>query len=124
MTPRRAGTASNSKAFHESTMYLPSCGTFLSRIGTDPEASTTCLASKVFSVPSGLGHEHFVSGQQPPMPLNADHAVGLEQRRDAAGHGLDHGCAALLHGGEIERELADLDAVDAEFILGALVQLG
>src|SRR6202035_3610558 len=39
-------------------------------------------------------------------------------------HGLDHGCATLLHRGEIERELADIDAMDGKFLLGALVQLG
>ena len=79
MTPRRAGTASNSKAFHESTMYFPSCGTLFSCTGTEPDASTTCFASRVFSVPSAAVTEHLVAGQQAPMALNAHHAVGLEQ---------------------------------------------
>ena len=73
---------------------------FLSRMGTDPEARTTCLASSVFSAAVRAVHQHLVAGQQSPMPLDADDAVGLEQRGDAAGHGLDDGGAALLHGAQ------------------------
>src|ERR1700722_9368276 len=57
------------------------------------------------------------------MTLNADHAVRLEQGVDPTRHRLDHRCTALLHGGEVGLQLADLDAMDAELILGALIQL-
>ncbi len=70
----------------------------------------------------GGSHQDLVPRQQAPMPLDSHHAVRLEQRRDAAGHGLDHGSAALLHGREVELEVADLDAVDAELLLGALIE--
>jgi len=69
------------------------------------------------------GHEHPVSGQQTPMPLNAGHAVRPEQGGDPARHGLDHGCPALLHDGEVQRQIADLDALHLELVLGALKQL-
>ncbi len=68
--------------------------------------------------------DDFVSGQQAAVSLNADHAVGLEQRIDPVGHGLDHGGAALLHRRKIELQVADLDAVNRKLIFGALKELG
>jgi len=65
---------------------------------------------------------HLVSGQQPAVALKPRDSVGPEKRRDAAGHGLDDGRPPLLHGGEIEFQIADPDAVNGEFILGPLVE--
>ena len=54
------------------------------------------------------------------MPLDADHAVGLEQRIDSVGHGFDDGGAALLHRPQVECDVANLDAVGRELVFGAL----
>src|SRR6202044_2776280 len=65
-----------------------------------------------------------VSGQEPSVSLNAGDTVRFEQRGDAARHDLDDGRTPLLHGGKIEFQSADLDAVRGEFVFGALVELG
>ena len=58
------------------------------------------------------------------MALNANDAVGFEQRIDAAGHHLHDARAPLLHGGKVQFDAAGLDAVHREFFLGAMKQLG
>jgi len=62
--------------------------------------------------------------QQPAMPLQRRHAGGLEQREDSLGALLDDTRLALLHGGDVELHLAELDAVGLELVLGAMHQLG
>src|ERR1700691_4381054 len=57
------------------------------------------------------------------MPLVSHYAIGLEQRRDAARHGLDDRRPTLLHSRKIERDAAQLDAVNRKLVLGSLVQL-
>ena len=51
------------------------------------------------------------------------HAVGLEQAGDTAGQLGDHAGLALLHLGQVEFDLARLDAVIGELVVRAIVEL-
>ena len=62
--------------------------------------------------------------QQARAAEDRGHAGRLEQRCDAAGHGAHDAGAALLHGGQIERDTAGLNAVRGEFGLRAIQQFG
>ena len=79
MTPSRFGTASNSRAFHESTMNFPSCGAAAKRIGVEPDANTTCFACRVFCEPSGAVTCTLLPGKQPAVALDAHRAGGLQE---------------------------------------------
>jgi hypothetical protein len=49
-------------------MYLPSCGTERKRMGTEPDARMTCLASKVRSEPSAPFTATLFPGSKRPCP--------------------------------------------------------
>ncbi len=54
MTPRRFGTCASSSAPQLSMISRPLNGALLSGIGTEPAASTTCLAPSTVFLPSGV----------------------------------------------------------------------
>ena len=70
ITPRRFGTASNSSAPQESTIALPSNGTDLSSIGTEPVASTTCFAASSCFAPSSAVYSTRLPASSLPCPCN------------------------------------------------------
>ena len=71
----------------------------------------------------GGSHDDLSGPDEPAVSLDANHAVGLEKGVDAVGHGLDHRCAAFLHGAKIQTDIPGADAVNRELVLGALEQL-
>ena len=109
MTPSRFGTASNSSAFQESMMDLPSCGTAFKRMGIEPLASTTCLRlQSLFRVPSGAVTSHVVAGQQAPVAVNADVTpAALNSEAMPPVMVLTIVGAALLHRRQIELDVAE-----------------
>ena len=66
ITPRRAGTASNSRAFQESMMDLLSCGTFLSWTGVEPRSQHRVLGLQ------GPSHRRPARLTENPVPRRAD----------------------------------------------------
>ena len=72
----------------------------------------------------GRRHLHAVARQEPPVALDAHRAGGFQERGNAVGHGLDDGCAPLLHLRKIELDVADLDAMLRELVLRAVIQFG
>ena len=67
ITPRRFGTASKSSAPQESTMHLPSTGTVLSAVGSEPEARITLPRREHLLAAIRGGEFDLVAGQQPAV---------------------------------------------------------
>src|SRR4029453_12243174 len=65
-----------------------------------------------------------ITGQQSPVTLQSSHAGRLEESGDPLRRGLDDLRFALLHGRNVEAELADPDAVRAKLRVRAVIELG
>ena len=105
-------------------MYLPSCGTVF-----EPHRHRTRGQHHVLGFQGLLravraGHQRpCCRGRSRPWPWMPTTPFALNSASDAAGHGLDDGCAALLHRSQIELQIADLDAVHGKLVLGAMIEL-
>jgi hypothetical protein len=117
MTPRRFGTASNSSAPQESTMRLPSNGRISAPRGRARGEDDMLCGQRLLRLPSCASELDLAAARRSlPCHPAGDDARGLEQRGDAASHALDDAGLALLHGGDVERQGADLDAMRRELV--------
>ena len=108
---------SNASASVELTIDLPSNGRTGSSTGSLPVASRIAFASSVVSLSDPLTTTLPWPAMR-PAALDGRDLVLLEEIGDAVGVAFDDLVLAGQHGGKVEADVADLDAVTAEVSLG------
>ena len=69
------------------------------------------------------GELHLATGEELAVTLQPRDPGGLKERQDPLGHAAHDATLALLHLRQIECRPADLDAVDGELLLHAVIEL-
>ena len=123
ITPRRAGTAENSSAPQESTIFSPSkrCKGQLDRHRAGGQHHV--LGLQQLGLTAVWRKADLVGRQQMTVTKQAGDAVGLEQLLYAAGELPNDGGLARLHHRQIQFGLADVNTVAGEFVASPVKQL-